>query len=183
MGFFGAGFTQRKGEAADRERLSMNLRKWNLRWVAGLTVIGILPLLGCQNNTQTGAAVGAGAGSLAGAILGHQVGHKGAGALIGGLAGGLSGAAVGNAKDAREDREAAMTHAAHAEASRRAAQRALTNSDVMTMAQNGLDDEIIINAIRTRGGRFRTNSEALIHLQNAGVSNRVIMEVQQHSVD
>ncbi len=51
------------------------------------------------------------------------------------------------------------------------------------MSQNGLNDEIIINSIRTRGGRFRTNSEALIHMQNAGVSNHVMMEVQRHSID
>jgi hypothetical protein len=59
----------------------------------------------------------------------------------------------------------------------------LNNSDVVTMSQSGLDDEIIINAIRTRGGQFRTNSEALIAMQNQGVSNRVMMEVQRHSID
>ena len=161
----------------------MKLTKFRLRLAFGLSFVSVLPMMGCQNNTQTGAALGAGAGSLAGAIVGHQVGHKGTGALIGGLAGGLTGAAVGNAKDVKQERDGALTHAAHVQASRRADQRALNNSDVITMAQNGVGDEIIINAIRTRGGRFRTNSEALISLQTAGVSNRVIMEVQQHSVD
>lgn len=161
----------------------MKLTKFPVRLASGLMVLSLLPMLGCQNNTQTGTALGAGAGSLAGAIVGHQVGHKGAGALIGGLAGGLTGAAVGNAKDNQEQRDAALTHAAHVEASRRADQRALVNSDIITMAQNRLNDDIIINAIRTKGGRFRTNSEALIAMQSAGVSPRVIMEVQRHSVD
>lgn len=161
----------------------MNLRKMEVRLITALILFGILPLAGCQNNTQTGAALGAGAGSLVGAIIGHQSGHKEAGALIGGLTGGLTGAAVGNAKDVREERDAALTHAAHVQASRRAAERALTNNDVISMSQNGLNDDIILNAIRTRGGQFRTNSEALIHMQSAGVSNRVMMEVQQHSVD
>lgn len=161
----------------------MALRKMEWRRIAALTVFSILPLAGCQNNTQTGAALGAGAGSLVGAIIGHQTGHKEAGAIIGGLTGGLTGAAVGNAKDAQEERDAALTHAAHVQASRRAAERALVNSDVIMMSQQGLNDDIIINAIRTKGGRFRTNPEALIAMQSAGVSNRVMMEVQRYSVD
>lgn len=156
---------------------------FGVRLACVLMIVSVLPLSGCQNNTQTGAALGTGVGALAGTIVGHQVGNKGAGALIGGLAGGLTGAAVGNAKDVREERDAAQARAASLHANQQAAQRALTNSDVITMAQNGLNDEIIINAIRTRGGRFRTNSEALIAMQNQGVSNRVMMEVQRHSVD
>jgi len=31
---------------------------------------------------------------------------------------------------------------------------ALTNSDVIKMAQNGVGDDVIVNAIRTRGGAF-----------------------------
>jgi uncharacterized protein YcfJ len=154
-----------------------------VRLLTGVMVFSLLPFAGCQNNTQTGAALGTGAGALAGTIIGHQVGHKGAGALIGGLAGGLTGAAVGNAKDVREQKEAAVAQAAHVQASQQAAQRALNNSDVITMSQNGLNDDIIINSIRTRGGRFRTNSEALIHMQNAGVSKQVMLEVQRHSID
>ncbi|MCB1652651.1 MAG: hypothetical protein KDI41_01460, partial [Pseudomonadales bacterium] len=122
----------------------MKLRKLEQRLIVALTLGSILPLAGCQNNTQTGAALGAGAGSLVGAIIGHQSGHKEAGALIGGLAGGLSGAAVGNAKDAQEERDAAITRAAQARASHHAAQRALTNSDIIMMSQNRLNDDIIL---------------------------------------
>ena len=147
----------------------MKLPNVGVRYLTAVALLGILPLAGCQNNTQTGAALGSGAGALAGAIIGNQVGHKGAGALIGGLTGGLTGAAVGNAKDVENERDAALVHAAHVQAQRLADQRALSNSDVITMAQNRLSDEIIINAIRTRGGRFRTNPEALIALQNQGV--------------
>ncbi len=154
-----------------------------VEWALVVAVISLLSSAGCQNNTQTGAALGTGAGALAGTIIGHQVGHKGAGALIGAVAGGLTGAAVGNAQDAQEERDAAVARAATVQARQRAAQRALTNSDIITMTQNGLSDEIIINSIRSRGGRFRTNSEALIALNQAGVSQHVIMEVQNHSVD
>ena len=161
----------------------MKLPRVQLPAVAAVAVFSLLPMTGCQNNTQTGAALGTGVGALAGTVVGHQVGHKGAGALIGGLAGGLTGAAVGNAQDAKEERNAAVARAATVQANQRAAQRALVNSDIITMTQNGLNDEIIINAIRSRGGRFRTNSEALIALSQAGVSQPVIMEVQRHSVD
>jgi uncharacterized protein YcfJ len=159
------------------------MKKVPFRLMTTFAIFSLLPLCGCQNNTQTGAALGAGAGSLAGAIIGNQVGHKGAGALIGGLTGGLTGAALGNTQDVKNERDAAMNHAAQAQANQRAAQRALTNSDILTMSQNGLSDEIIINSIRTRGGRFRTNSEALIALNQAGVSQQVVMEVQRYSVD
>lgn len=156
---------------------------FQVRLLAAVSLFSVLPFAGCQNNTQTGAALGTGAGALAGTIIGHQVGNKGAGALIGGLAGGLTGAAIGNHKDVREERDAAQAHAASLQANQYASQRALNNSDIVTMSQNRLDDEIIINSIRTRGGQFRTNSEALIAMQNAGVSNRVMMEVQRHSID
>lgn len=61
--------------------------------------------------------------------------------------------------------------------------RMLTNSDVVTMSQNGLGDDVIIKAIRDRGGAFRTNSQALIALQQLGVSNRVMMEMQRHTTE
>jgi hypothetical protein len=161
----------------------MTSPKVRLPLLAAFAAFSLLPVSGCQNNTQTGAALGTGAGALAGTIIGHQVGNKGAGALIGGLAGGLTGAAVGNTQDVKNERDAAVARAATVQANQRAAQRALTNSDIITMTQNGLSDEIIINSIRTRGGRFRSNSEALIALNHAGVSPVVIMEVQRYSID
>ena len=165
----------------------MNSGKPNskVRWsvLALLTMTTSGQFLGCQTNTQTGALLGAGAGSIAGAVLGHQVGNPKTGAALGALAGAAGGGALGHAKDAEEERDAAIRHASHVEASRAAAARAMTNSDVITMAQNQLSDTIIINAIRTRGGRFRTNPEALIAMQHAGVSQAVIMEVQSYSVD
>ncbi len=158
--------------------------KWHMLTV--LTLLGLIPMSGCQTNTQTGAALGAGAGSLAGAIIGHQTGHKGAGAVIGGLAGGLTGAAIGNAKDAQEERDAAITHASHVQANRRAAaqaaEKALTNSDVIYMTQSGLSETIILNAIHTRGGRFRDNPEALRALKAANVSDTVVIEMMKYSV-
>ena len=70
----------------------MQRPSWGVRAFSAIVVLSLLPFSGCQNNTQTGAALGTGAGALAGTIIGHQVGNKGAGALIGGLAGGLTGA-------------------------------------------------------------------------------------------
>ncbi|WP_166828940.1 glycine zipper domain-containing protein [Thalassoroseus pseudoceratinae] len=148
-----------------------------------MTVAAGGQLTGCQTNTQTGALLGAGAGSIAGAVLGHQVGNPKTGAALGALAGAAGGGALGRVQDVEDERDAALRHASHVEASRAAAARALTNSDVITMAQNQMSDTIIINAIRTRGGRFRTNPEALIAMQHAGVSQAVIMEVQNYAVD
>jgi uncharacterized protein YcfJ len=139
-----------------------------------------VPLAGCQTNTQTGAALGTGAGALAGAIIGHQVGHTKTGAALGALGGALGGAAVGNAVDAREERDAAVRQAAHAQAAQHAAARAVTNSDLIYMSQQGVSEAIIINTIRTRGGRFRTDPQSIIALQQGGVSQQVILEAQQY---
>jgi uncharacterized protein YcfJ len=146
-----------------------------------LLVAASLPLAGslagCQSNTQTGAALGSGAGALAGAIIGHQVGHTGTGAALGALGGALGGAAIGNAQDAHEERDAAVRQAAYAQ---QAAARAMTNSDLVYMAQQGASDAVIVNTIRTRGGRFRTDPQSIIALQQGGVSQQVILEAQQY---
>ncbi|MFO1095523.1 MAG: glycine zipper domain-containing protein [Planctomycetaceae bacterium] len=142
-----------------------------------LAACGVLPAFfaGCQTltHTENGALFGSGLGAATGAVIGHQSGHTAGGAAIGAVAGALTGAVVGNAQD---ERDAAI---AQAQASQMAA--ALTNYDLIRMAQSGLGDEVIINAMQTRGGRFDLSVDALIQLRDAGVSDRVITSVQQAS--
>ena len=129
---------------------------------------------GCQglNHTQNGTLLGTGLGTAAGAVIGHQSGHTAEGAVIGAIAGAVTGNVVGNAQD---ERDAAIAQAQYA------AQTALTNYDLMRMAQSGLSEDVMINAVQTRGGRFDLSVDALIQLRNAGVSDRVIVAVQQAS--
>ena len=148
-----------------------------------LTVVSIASVLftGCAtaNHTQRGALAGTALGTTAGAIIGHQSGHGAGGAAIGAVAGGLAGALAGNAADAREERDAAIARAEYAESQQAAAREpAMTNSDLIRMAQSGLSDEVIINAIRSRGGRFDLSPDGLIALGQGRVSDRVIREIQ-----
>ncbi len=133
---------------------------------------------GCQNNTQKGAAIGGGLGAVTGAIIGKQSGNAGLGAVIGGATGALAGGVIGNAEDKEEERNEAVQAAAHERSARIRDARAITNRDVADMAAGGLSDNIICNEIHTRGGRFNTSPQAIIELQHAGVSERVIQEMQ-----
>lgn len=149
------------------------------RWIlASLAILGSLPLTGCATSTGNGALFGTGLGATTGAILGSVSGNAGQGALIGATAGALGGALVGNADDAARQRDAAWAHAYQVEQQQFAAQ-AVTNADVVTMTQSGVSQDVIINAIRTRGGQFDTSPNALIWLKNSGVSDAVIATMQQ----
>jgi len=145
--------------------------------VACLLVLGVA---GCQNNTQRGALAGGAGGAAVGAIIGKQTGHTGEGAVVGALAGGALGGLIGNSEDeAQKKQETQARQAAYARAAYQQ-QRAITNSQVVYMAQNGVSDEIICNEIRTHGGRFDTRPDAIIQLQQSGVSNTVIQMMQNH---
>jgi uncharacterized protein YcfJ len=135
---------------------------------------------GCQNNTQKGAAIGGGAGAIAGAVIGKQSGNTGVGALIGGATGALAGGLIGNAEDKAEERDNAVRAAAYERSARIHDARAITNREVVDMAQNRVSDEVICNAIRTRGGRFNTTPESIVTLKNSGVSDRVIEAMQNN---
>lgn len=136
---------------------------------------------GCQgmNHTQAGAAVGTGVGALTGAVIGHQSGHTAGGAAIGAATGALAGGLIGNAEDAREERDAAIAQAEFAQY--QAQNPPLTNADLIFMAQSGLGEQVIINAIQSRGGQFDLSPQGLVQLKNSGVSDGVIVAIQQSS--
>jgi len=138
--------------------------------------------LGCanMNNTEKGAAAGGVGGTVVGAIVGKQLGNTGAGAAIGAVTGLAAGALVGKAEDNAEERDNAVRTAAYEHNLRVREERAVTNNDVVNMAQNGINDTLICNEIRTRGGRFDTSPQSIIYLQRAGVSNTVIETMQNY---
>lgn len=149
------------------------------RYVILTSLLSVLGLAGCgtMSHTQSGALTGAGLGTLAGAVIGSQSGHSAGGALIGAATGGLIGGALGSAEDAREERDLAVAHAAYAAQ----AQQALTNYDLIRLSQSGIGEDVIINMVNTRGGRFDLSPDAVIALKGSGVSDRVILAVQTAS--
>jgi hypothetical protein len=107
--------------------------------------------------------------------VGSSSGREGAGAVIGGTLGALTGSMMGRAEDAFEQRDAAL---AQLEASARPMYPPLTNLDLIRMSQGGLGDEVIVNAVQSRGGQFQLDPDSLITLKSSGVSDRVLQHVQ-----
>ena len=131
-----------------------------------------------QNHTKRGAVLGGLAGALAGAGIGEHNGEAGAGALIGGAVGLVTGAAIGDSMDQQEDRDrAAFQHQLAAQRS-----RATSISDVVTMTQGGVSDEVIINQINKYGVTRRVEVSDVIALHQQGVSERVISAMQRARV-
>lgn len=138
-----------------------------------LCAAGLLSGCATGSHAERGALLGTTLGAIGGGIIGHQTGHTGDGALLGALAGGVTGAVVGDAKD---DRDAALAHAAAADAQ---AQQAVTNADLIMMTQQGISDQVIVQTVRTRGGRLDLSPASIIDLKNNGVSDTVILGIQQ----
>lgn len=140
-----------------------------------IAVLPIAVLPGCapRNHTEHGALVGSTAGALLGGVIGHQSGNTSDGAVLGALAGGVTGAFVGNAEDQKE-----MAYEELAEARQEAAQ-AVSNLDLIRMTQSGVSDDIIINTVKTRGGRIDMSPDAVIELKANGVSDDVVLEIQK----
>ena len=138
---------------------------------------------GCHtmSNAAQGTVVGGGLGALTGAIVGHQLGHRDAGALLGAAAGGLSGAVVGREMDVREERDASVRYAQHLEQAIVADSKRLTNYDLARLTASGASDDVIIAAVRSHGGNFDLTPDGLIQLKALGVSDRVILAVQQYA--
>lgn len=152
-------------------------RKWSAWVICGLLVTST----GCaaRNHAEAGAMVGTGVGGVLGALIGGESGHAAGGAVVGALAGATVGGLAGNAEDAREERDVAIAQAQYDR--HVAAQQAVTNIDLMTMAQAGLSDQVIVNAVQTRGGQFDLSPAAIIELKNRGVSDSVILAIQNQN--
>ncbi|MEZ6068459.1 MAG: hypothetical protein R3B90_22715 [Planctomycetaceae bacterium] len=138
---------------------------------------------GCagMSHTDRGALVGSALGGLGGAIIGHQSGNTGAGMVLGAGAGMIAGAVAGSAEDAREERDWALDELERTQYQQAYGPNSLTNADLIYMSQNGLADDVIINAVRSRGGRFDLDPTALVQLKQSGVSDRVLAAIQSHS--
>lgn len=165
-----------KERPLNAEHISARGRRIRLTGM-GCVMTAMLSSCGTMNHTQSGAVTGAGLGTLAGAVIGSHSGHAAGGALIGAATGGLLGGAIGSAEDAREERDYAVAQAAYAAQ----AQQALTNYDLIRLTQSGVGDDVIINMVNTRGGRFDLSPDAVIALKASGVSDRVVLAIQTAS--
>ncbi len=150
------------------------------RWLfVPLLLLSLKPTFARAQQTERGAAVGGIGGALAGAAIGKHNGDTAAGALIGGAVGLITGAAVGNSADQRQQRAAnAQYRQAFANERNYRYSRAVSSIDVVSMAQNGLGEDVIINHIRENGVQRRPDVGEVISLHRQGVSERVISAMQ-----
>lgn len=134
---------------------------------------------GCasMNNTEKGALGGGVVGTAGGAAIGAATGRPVLGAVVGGLAGTAAGGLIGNGVDKEEKRDRDIAQAT-ALADAQAQQQRLGMFDVIRLAQEGQDDTVIINQIRRTGSTFDLGTSDLSELKRAGVSARVIAEMQ-----
>ena len=134
-------------------------------WILG----GSLALVcaGCETKTQSGALVGAGGGAIIGGAVGGWQG-----ALIGAAAGGVTGALVGHAMDEHDKK--VMQQNAPDTMNRIDNGQQLYVSDIESMHENGISDDVIINQIHATKSVFHLNTNQIVDLKNQGLSEKLI---------
>ena len=147
-----------------------------MKKVLALAMCCAFAACGCanqQNHAVEGAAVGGILGAGAGAIIGHQGGHTGGGALIGGALGALGGGLLGTNMPKAQQSQATETVAPAAQGSRQ-----ISIDEVVTMAGQGVNDDVIIDRIHASNSRFTLTPAQVDMLKMKGVSQRVINAMQ-----
>ena len=126
---------------------------------------------GCDTAAGTGALAGGALGTGIGALAGGR--HNGTAALAGGLIGAAAGGLTGAAVDANKEKKAQQNAAAQVAA------RAPSLEDLVRMTQQQIPDGQIVDQIRTSGAVYHLTSDQLIYLNQNGVHQPVIQELQQ----
>jgi hypothetical protein len=147
--------------------------QWKVVLGGALLVLGG----GCQSmsNTDKGVLAGGGLGAATGAVLGSLTHHTAAGAVLGGAVGAVAGGVTGSAIDNSERKQAAANAAAVAAANQ---PPPLSLEDVQKLSANGTSDLVIINQIRASGSVYRLTADQILWLQNYGVHDAVVREMQ-----
>jgi hypothetical protein len=155
------------------QRLQAVRGKWRLLLGGALLVLGG----GCQSmsNTDKGVLAGGGIGAATGTLIGSATHHTGAGAVLGTAIGAITGGLFGSAIDNSERKQAAANAAAVAAANQ---PPPLSLEDVQKLSANGTSDGVIINQIQASGSVYRLTADQILWLQNYGVHEPVIREMQ-----
>ncbi|HZT78716.1 MAG TPA: glycine zipper domain-containing protein [Gemmataceae bacterium] len=149
------------------------------RWLPPVALLPAVVAGGCasMDNTGKGALIGGAGGTGAGALIGAATGHPILGAIAGAGLGTAGGALIGNAVDRSEQQQQQAQFAAAAAAAPVPA-GPLGLTDVIQLTQQGVNDQIIINQIRTSGSVFNLSAADLQTLKANRVSDAVVTEMQ-----
>jgi hypothetical protein len=151
---------------------------------SSLITIGLASLLaGCTtpsgrpDYTANGALIGGASGAAIGALADHH--QPGVGALIGGAAGLITGGLIGHSMDQQAEARAYAVPPPPAYYPPPPPPPAPpvpppTVADIKAMARSGVSDDAIISQIISSHAVYQLDANALIDLNNAGVSQKVI---------
>jgi hypothetical protein len=151
---------------------SPHKKRWTWKLLLGGALVPASLIGGCESmsHTDKGVLGGAALGGLAGGLIGKAAGNTAAGAVIGAAAGGVTGGVIGNAADRAEAKQAAQAAAAQ--------RGPLGIEEIARMSQQGVGDGVIIDQIRLSGIVYNLSAEQIIWLQQSGVHEPVIREMQ-----
>lgn len=129
---------------------------------------------GCDSMSPTDKGVlgGATLGGVAGGLIGAATHHTALGAVAGTVLGGAAGGLAGNEVEKSEQRQNMRLAAAQA------AQPPLSLTDIASLTQSNTSDDIIINQIRASGSIYHMTAAQIQWLQQNGVHDAVIREMQ-----
>lgn len=127
---------------------------------------------GCQS-TKTraveGSVIGGLLGAAAGGIIGHQGGHGTEGALIGAATGAVAGGVVGSQMEKPAEPQTATQSTQTP---------TMSIAEVLDLTRQGVNEDIIIDRIRTSGTLLTLSQGDMSYLRQQGVSEKVILALQ-----
>jgi len=149
------------------------------RRIALILSIGVTLLaVGCQN-AQTkaveGALIGGILGAGAGGIIGHQSRHAGEGVAIGAAAGAITGALIGSSMPKQQ---AGQSATGATQGAQTANPNQMSIQQVVDMAQQNINENVIIDKIRLSNSKFHLTAEDINYLKQKGVTQKVIDAMQ-----
>jgi len=149
----------------------MKVKLLALAGVASL-LVGCVDPYGRPNYTGSGALIGGASGALLGASIDRR--NPGAGALIGGAAGLLTGSLIGNSMDHEARPRYYPPPPVYPAVPPPPTGNQPTVADIARMTREGLSEDVILSQITTTRAVYHLDSNAIIDLKNAGVSQKVI---------
>ncbi len=137
---------------------------------------------GAMTNTDKGLIGGGLIGAGVGTAVGVALHNPAAGAVIGTALGAGTGAVVGAVADEKKE-QAYVKSVQDAQAAQAAqiAAKQMRVEDVVTMVQQHVSDDLIIQQIRSTRSNFNLTAQDVVWLKQNGVSDPVVQEMQtQH---
>ena len=154
-------------------------------WITGLLILANAGGCGTMNNTQAGATGGGILGGIFGMAAGVAASPRNPllGAAIGGTAGAVGGATIGglagNAQDRAEQKRAEDIARFQANIRYALEHPAVPPEQVADMTRKHVADDNIIELIRSTRTLYQLTPEWITWLKSQGVSDRVILYMQQ----